>query len=184
MCFKKNQNDFQKKAVCLLQEYVSSVFPRLNQLLRNGTVSDDINLFDSLFRKNRLPQYLFRIFPKENLIKANDILTDKAYLSCTTDAGNFIGKVERPEIVCLRIHTNPEVLSINVNEILPNANDEGEYILYRDLRLKILNNGIKDYDQTMFNTFIQDIDNDNMTANELTDIYQCTNITLIEVEIL
>ena len=146
------------------------MFPRLNQLLRNGVCHNDIRIFDSLFKKNTLPQYLFRIFPQENLIIDSNIITDKAYLSCTTDAENFIGKAGCGEIVCLRIHTNPELLSINVKEILPDHNDEGEYILYRDLRLKILNNGRKNYDQTRFNMFIRDIDNDNMTANELTNI--------------
>lgn len=61
---------------------------------------------------------------------------DPAYLSCTDDVDKYLGRINSNDIACMIINVPSPFQRIVVNEMLPNFNDEGEYILPRNLRLR------------------------------------------------
>ena len=121
----------------LIRAYVESAEPKINQDLRAGIVTEDVHIFDSLFVEAEVPDSLFRLLPVENVNIQDEIICDSGYMSCTRDIDKFIDKVEGENIACLKINMHSPFRRILVKDLLPNHNDEGEFILPRNLRFRV-----------------------------------------------
>lgn len=179
MCKSNKKAIEEKQAIELLKLYVSESEPRINKQLRtNQADSHEVALFDSLFADNAHPEYVYRWLPS-CYVKNNDgILTDKAYLSCSSDPSCFIDHIFGKDLTCYMINTCEELKIINVNALLPNYNNEGEYILPRELILEVKLD--KTYRQSDFAQFLSDIQCCNIRDTEMIYIYQIESIRLIK----
>lgn len=166
----------------LIRAYVESAEPEINKFLRAGIVTEDVPLFDLLFKEADVPDILFRLLPVENVNIIDGIICDPAYMSCTNDIDKFIDKVRGENIACLKINMHSPFHRISVNEVLPNHNDEGEYILPRNLRLNVLNHYLFN-DIAGFTVFLDLVDSYE-SAETLMDIYHYNDIHLYELEIV
>lgn len=167
----------------LLQEYITSPDPRLNYELRAGENCEDAVIFDKLFSVGKVPTTLYRLISNEYMhINENNIFCDSAYLSCTDDIDKFLGRTNGEQLTCIMISTQSPMSRIDVNSIIHDQNDEGEYILPRNSRLKITKyqsfEGIQE-----FNVFI-DIVGSCESANTLSNIYHYHKIDLYTAELL
>ena len=166
----------------LIRAYVESAEPDINQNLRAGIVTEDVHLFESLFIEANVPNILFRLLPVENINITDVIICDSAYMSCTKDIDKFIDKVRGENIACLKINMHSPFRRINVNELLPDHNDEGEFILPRDLKLKVLK--FQRFNDAMgFSSFL-DLVGSFESVESLTGIYHYNEIDLYELEII
>lgn len=121
----------------LLRDYVQNAEPQINQELRFGRDCPDAVIFDKLFVNGEVPDTLYRLVPNKNICFDNDgFFLDPAYLSCTDDVDKYLGRINSNDIACMIINVPSPFQRIVVNEMLPNFNDEGEYILPRNLRLR------------------------------------------------
>ena len=166
----------------LIRAYVESAEPEINQNLRAGIITEDVHLFDSLFIEADVPIKLFRLLPIEKVNIIDGIICDSAYMSCTKDIDKFIDKVRGENIACLKINMHSPFRRICVNELLPNHNDEGEFILPRNLKLKVLNHQ-RFNDAISFSSFL-DLVGSFESVETLTDIYHYNEIDLYELEII
>lgn len=139
-----------------LMEYVTKAEPEVNKLLRKGKADVD-GLFDGLFTIGSVPNNkLYRYLPKCFVDKVEDCYCDKGYLSCSIDPSCFIFRVGNcSHLACLVISLPSETKRINVNEIFPECNDEGEFILPRGLRLHLIHT--KRYEKEEFDELLDSI---------------------------
>ena len=116
-----------------LKQYLSEAEPLVNKELRTGFSG---NTFDGLFEEGEVPEFLYRLLPNEYVeIDNQSIYCDAAYLSCTKSADYFLSHVSGGHIACLKIKLTSPINRIVVNELVADANDEGEYILPRNMKL-------------------------------------------------
>lgn len=165
----------------LIRAYVESAEPIINKDLRAGIISEDVLIFDSFFNEAEVPEILFRLLPFENVHIIDGILCDPGYLSCTHNIDKFIDKVGGEKIACMKIHMRSPFPRIFVNDILPEHNDEGEYILPRNLKL-IVSSHEQFNDAEHFASFL-DLVGSSESVETLTDIYHFKGIELYELEI-
>lgn len=182
MCWFNKKETQKEKALVLLQKYVTEVSPLINAQLRNGTAdANQVKLFDSLFARNTLPTYLYRWTSSQKDISLNTLLCDKAYLSCSVNVDDFINHVDGDDLTCYKIETNTDLETINVNALLPAANDEGEYILARSMQLKVVS--IKLFQQNEFNQFLKEVHCDIISAKEMIELYNINSIRIVTASI-
>lgn len=163
-----------------LKLYLQQAEPEVNKALRNGDESD--LTFDSLFQRGNVPPFLYRMLSIEHVAIKDDVVQDPAYLSCTTSIDNFIEHVTGSHIVCFKIQMNPPANRICVQEIEPNMNDEGEYILPRNSRIQVISS-------TTYSTNIEfeelcEQEELELSGKMLMDLYHIESITLYEMELL
>ena len=161
-----------------LQRYVSESEPIINKQLRDNNANPkEIKLMDSLFEDNSIPSVLYRWIPADCVFIENNYLCDKAYLSCAKDVDGYISHVWGDELACIKIKTDGDVKSLDVNKLLPDANEEGEYILPREITLCVI--GGKSYQPSEFQQFLQDVQCDYIRDCELKgrDIHRIRLIT-------
>lgn len=163
----------------LLRDYVQNAEPQINQELRVGKDCPNAVIFDSLFVSGEVPDTLYRLVPNSIINFDNDgIFLDPAYLSCTDDVDKFLGGISSNDIACMIINVPSPFQRIVVNEVLPDYNDEGEYILPRNLGLRKT-----DHQQyTGLNGFMNFIEKvgSSESAKTLLDIYHIERIDLYE----
>jgi len=118
-----------------LRKYLTEAEPQVNRELRNASLFT----FDGLFEDGNVPEFLYRLLPKEYVrIDENNIYCDAGYLSCTANADNFISHVFGQNIACLKIKLNSPTSRVVVKELIYDTNDEEEYILPRNLKLNCM----------------------------------------------
>lgn len=148
----------------MLDEYVHSQFPEINYKLRRGKDCPEVDVFDTLFKQQPLPPRLYRQLELHNVqVSKGDIIIDKAYLStsyCFDCYYRDCGK----NVACIIIHIeDSSVKSINVEQMCPLSNKEGEYILPRNLKLKI-RLPYKIFTQKEFEEFLEYVHSDQITS--------------------
>ncbi len=125
-------------ALELLKKYKESSRD-INNELRKGNLTLENTAIDALFSKKEVPSTLYRLIDNKHVQFEGGIFCDPAYLSCTDDVDEFIGKTGPKEhIACLKINMVSPFLCINVKEVLTDYDDEGEYILPRKTKLKLV----------------------------------------------
>lgn len=165
----------------LIKDYVESAEPTINQQLRAGTITEEIIRFDTLFVEGNMPEVLFRFLPADFVNIDNGVMCDSGYMSCTDDIDKFMGKVEGNRIACLRISTSSPYRRILIKEVLPNHNDEGEYILPRGIRMKVVaQQRFEGVDG--FTEFLEKVGSFE-SAETLSEIYHLESIDLYDMEI-
>lgn len=157
-----------------LESYLSQAEPLVNKDLRAGNKS--LLTFDGLFEEGEIPQKLYRLMPNESVVIHNQMMCDLGYLSCTTSIDNFISHTSGEHIACLKILLDSPQKRIKVNDLLPNANDEGEYILPANTRLKLINQYTYS-DNEQFKKLIEQ-EELHIGSKELTNIYRIKSVTL------
>lgn len=166
----------------LIRLYVESAEPIINRNLRDNIVTEDVHLFDLSFTEDEVPDTLYRLLPAVNVKITDGIICDPGYMSCTNDIDKFIDRVEGENIACLRINMHSPFRRILVSEILPNHNDEGEYILPRNLQLTVQSHE-RFNDAEGFASFL-DLVGSSESVETLMDIYHYSEIDLYELEIV
>lgn len=165
----------------LLRVYIESAEPSINRELREG-YSPNAALFDTLFVEGEIPDILYRLIPNENVhIIQDNTICAPAYLSCTNDVDNYIGRINSEHLACIKIATTSPMHRIIVNHFFPNHNEEGEIILPRNLRLRITNHQIFE-GVGSFAHFIEIVDSEERPET-LSQIYHYSSIHLYEVEL-
>lgn len=119
-----------------LKKYVSETNPKVNHLLRSD-MDASMYTFDSIFKEGPIPQPLYRLINNEHIHIQDGIFTDKGYFSCTSNFGSFINHVEGEHIACLQYDIPDSFERIDVCSLLPNYNDESEFILPRGLQFRV-----------------------------------------------
>lgn len=138
-----------------LEKYVSEACPEVNQNLRKGGTEIE-GLFDGLFEVGKTPEKLYRFIPNQYIeISIEGHYSDKAYLSCTKDTSYVISHFTTDNLAFLIINLPLMTKRIVVKELLPNHNDEGEYILPRGLVLLVDNESTKYETDTELRCFIE-----------------------------
>lgn len=165
----------------LIKCYVESSEPIINQQLRLGIVTEDVERFDASFIEGDVPEVLFRLLPVDCVKIIDNHICDLGYISCTDDLDKFIDKVGGDCIACLMIRIPSPHSRISVRDILPDHNDEGEFILPRNLRMRVINS--RHFDDIVGFTEFLDIVGSFETAETLSDIYCFRRIDLYEVEL-
>lgn len=125
-------------AIDQLKEYKknSSI---INNQLREGNMGSENTTIDELFSEIEVPPTLYRLIDNKRVQFESNIFCDSAYLSCTDEVDNFINKTGlKQHLACLKINMPSLFPCINVKELLTEYDDEGEYILPRNLRLKLV----------------------------------------------
>ena len=116
------------------------------------------------------------------IISEGNIITDPAYLSCTSDLDNVINHVDGTHIACLKIKIEAPLPHINVHKRLPNQNDEGEFILPRGSRLLLTGTthyqGINGIQQFLYD------ERSLLGVNALMELYHINEITTYELTYL
>ena len=131
----------------------------INNQLRDGYITTENTAIDALFSEIEVPSTLYRLIDNKHVQFESDIFCDSAYLSCTDEVDNFIHKTgPKQHLACLKINIPSPFPCINVKELLTEHDDEGEYILPRKLRLKLVEKP-KDYSGVLqFDEFLADYD--------------------------
>ena len=131
----------------------------INNQLRGGNETSENTAIDAFFSEKEVPSILFRLIDNKHVIFEDGIFCDYAYLSCTDEVDNFINKTGPIQhLACMRINMVSPFLCINVKEILTEFDDEGEYILPRGLKLRIVDKP-KDYTNvSQFDEFLEEMD--------------------------
>ena len=182
MCWHKENPKKHVMALEILRRYVTEAEPLINKQLRlNNADANEVALFDSLFSNSDIPKYMYRWLPSYYVTIIDDILTDNAYLSCSSNPGSFINHVSDKDLACYMINTCEELKTINVNALLPNHNNEGEYILPRGIKLEVTADKL--YKQSEFSHFLREIHCNDVRDTEMVDIYPIESIRLIKTEI-
>lgn len=163
-----------------LLNYVCQGSPEVNVILRTNNGDLEGKTFDGLFTIGDVPNPLYHLMNNEHVVIGEDnIMTDPAYLSCTSDVDNFIARVEGTHIACLKIQIESPSSRINVQELLPDQNDEGEFILPRGSRLLLTETthyqGINGIQQFLDN------ERSSSSARELNGIYHINEITVYKL---
>lgn len=153
----------------LLLEYVTNSAPRLNKLLRNSESSPDIEIFDSLFSRIRVQEKLYRLLPEKSFkLSDGNVYYDEAYLSTSISIDNYIDRFPNTirDIVCMEIETGGETECINIMKYLPNQNEEGEFILPRNLKLYLQDQIIYSKEKG-FKNFLEEVNCDLLRPEHL-----------------
>lgn len=129
-------------AIDKLKEYKRNS-DAINQQLREGSDNPDLYAIDDLFSEREVPPTLYRLIDNNFVKSDGDVFCDPAYLSCTDDIDNFICKVPTNHLACLIIKLDSPTSCIYVEELLPEFDGEGEYILPRSLKLQLVNDSAK-----------------------------------------
>lgn len=125
-------------AIDKLKEYKKNS-QNINQELREGNADADTCAIDELFSEIEVPSILYRLLDNQYMIFNGDIFCDPAYLSCTDDADNYICKTDPTNhLACMVINMKSPFSSINVTKKLPEFDGEGEFILPRETRLRLV----------------------------------------------
>lgn len=162
-----------------LETYVKSSAPEVNMLLRGGE-KQVIGLFDGLIKNMDNPKLLFRWLPNHFMhVIDNNWYQDKAYYSCSNRFDSFIGRVDGENLACLKIQTGESFQGVNVNELLSDYNDEGEFILPHGHTFHV--NKSTFYSDKEFDKLLLKEESDER-SNTLTDIYRIKSITVYEME--
>lgn len=131
----------------------------INNELRKGIITLENTAIDSLFSEIEVPPTLYRLIDNKRVQFESDIFCDSAYLSCTDEVDNFINKTgPKQHIACLKINMLSPFPCINVKEWLTEYDDEGEYILPRKLRLRLVEKPIVYSGVIQFDEFLADYD--------------------------
>lgn len=152
----------------------------INNLLRAGQNCCEVNILEEMMTKGRTPNVLYRALENANVRVEAGIICDWAFLSTTSDMSYLMG-FTATDLAVLVISNCADIPSIDVVEILGNQNNEHEFILPRNLPLRV--RGIQNYSQKDFTLFL--IDNnlqEDTSARELIDIKHINTITVYEVE--
>ena len=162
-----------------LQEYVIKEEPTVNKLLRSGE-EQVAGLFDGLMTTLDSPKALFRWLPNQYMyVIDNNLYQDKAYYSCSSRFDSFVGHVNSDDLACLWIKTGDTFQGINVNILLPDYNNEGEYILPRGHTFRVNNSTY--FAQNEFNKLLLKVGSDER-PNTFFDLYHIKSITLYEMD--
>lgn len=129
-------------AIDKLKEYKNNS-DTINQKLREGCENPDI--IDDLFSDRDVPPTLYRFLANQYIKFDGDIFCDPAYLSCTDNVDNFICKVPTDHLACLAIELESPTSCIYVKDLLTDYDDEGEFILPRNIKLRLIKEKSKDY---------------------------------------
>lgn len=123
-----------------LKQYIESACPgaEVNKLLRQES-KNICGLFDNLFSFGETPSRLFRLLPNSYVKLSNNRYCDKGYLSCSDDIDKVISHFSSEDLACFVIQMPSRISRIVVNEIFPEQNNEGEYILPHGLELVVRN---------------------------------------------
>ena len=138
-------------AIEKLKEYKNNSHD-INQSLREGSDNPNLNAIDVLFSEIEVPSILYRLLDNQFVKIIGDVFCDPAYLSCTDDIDYFICKTDPTNhLACMAIKMTSPSLSINVTKMLPEYDGEGEYLLPRETKLKLVEskdfNGIAEFDE-------------------------------------
>ncbi len=165
----------------LLKRYLKELEPKVNYELRNGSKSK--LTFDSLFENGKVPHVLYRMLPNDFVkIDYQGFMCDSGYLSCTTSIDNFIEHTTGEHIACLKIYLDSPRRRIVVNELVPESNDEGEYILPTNTKLQFISKSTYS-DEEQFEKLIEK-ENLMSSGQELKSIYGIKSITIYEFNIV
>ena len=166
-----------------LLNYVRQSSPEVNIILRTNNGNLEGKTFDGLFTIGDVPCPLYRIINNDYvIISEGNIITDPAYLSCTSDLDNVINHVDGTHIACLKIKIEAPLPHINVHKRLPNQNDEGEFILPRGSRLLLT--GTTHYQEINgIQQFLYD-ERSLLGVNALMELYHINEITTYELTYL
>ena len=162
-----------------LKNYVRDSAPKVNKLLRRGEVPVD-GLFDGLIKTMDKPKILFRWLPNRfmHVIDKNRY-QDKAYYSCSNSFDAFIGRVDGNNLACLKIKTGDSFQGVNVNELLHDYNDEGEFIVPHGHAFRVNQSTV--YTDNEFDKLLLK-EGSNERPNTLTDVFHIKSITVYEME--
>ena len=131
----------------------------INNQLREGNESPEFTVIDELFSEIEVPPTLYRLIDNVHIHFESGIFCDSAYLSCTDEVDNFIHKTgPKQHLACLNINMPSSFPCINVKELLTEYDDEGEFILPRNLRLKLLEHPKVYSDVRQFDEFLDKYD--------------------------
>lgn len=136
----------------VLRNYVNNS-ALINNNLREGVDIPDKEIIDSFLTYGTVPHFLYRLLPFEDVHDlGNGIISDAGYLSCSANFDDFIDSVGYTNhLACFMIENTSPINRINIRELLPEFNDEREYILPRNLVLQIIfqreYNGVADFDR-------------------------------------
>lgn len=181
MCWFNIKAENKERALEVLRHYVTEAEPIINRQLRSGIEDGEaIRLLDSLFTDNKHPKYLYRWLPSQYVTLHNNKMIDKAYLSCSKDVDYFANHVTDRDLTCCKINTSG-CKTIDVCTLLPDCNNEGEFILPRNLVLEVTADKL--YRQTEFTQFLRDIHCDFIRDTEMIDIYDIESIRVINASI-
>lgn len=139
-------------AIEILKKYKNNS-KEINNLLRNGIINSETCAMDELLSKEGVPPILYRLIDNKYAKFDGGIFCDPAYLSCTGDVDEFIGKTGPKEhIACLKIYMVFPILCINVKKMLTDYDDEGEFILHRNTKLRLVEepkvySGVSQFDE-------------------------------------
>ena len=171
MCWFYRKENKREKAMEILRSYVKQDSPIINMQLRNNKAnSEEVELLDSLFFPNALPTYLYRWLPEQYVSCEGNVLMDKAYLSCSTKMDAYLSHMIDENLAFYIIETSDELKSIDIRNVLPEANDEQEFLLPREVKLTVIADKL--YQQNDFGLFLKDIHCSDIRVNELMDHYQ------------
>ena len=169
----------QKEELEVLKTYVKDSAPKVNKLLRSEEVLVD-GLFDGLIKTMHKPKILFRWLPNQYMyVIDNNLYQDKAYYSCSSRFDAFIGRVDGSNLACLKIETGDSFQGVDVNELLPDYNDEGEFILPHGHVFRVNQSTV--YTDNEFDKLLLK-EGSNERHNTLTDVYHIKSITVYEME--
>lgn len=138
----------------VLRNYVNNS-ALINNDLREGVDIPEKEIIDSFLTYGTVPHFLYRLLPFENVhVLENDTISDAAYLSCSANFDDFIDSVGCiNHLACFRIENASPINRIIIRDLLQDFNDEGEYLLPRNLVLQIISqteyNGIADFERLL-----------------------------------
>lgn len=157
-----------------LKKYVSEANTKVNHLLRSD-MDASMYTFDSIFKEGPIPQPLYRLINNEHIHIQDGIFTDKGYFSCTSNFDSFINHVEGEHIACLQYDIPDSFERIDVCSLLPNYNDESEFILPRGRQFRV--EEIQTYSTySEIEDFLNNVGSYS-SAKEICDIYRIKTIT-------
>lgn len=125
-------------AIEILKKYKKNS-TEINNLLRSSVINSETCALDELFAENKVPSVLYRLVDN-HLVKFDGVcFCTPTYLSCTDDIDNFILRTDPTDhLACFRINMPSSFQCIHVEDLLPEYDGEGEYILPRSLKLKLV----------------------------------------------
>lgn len=161
-----------------LELYVESERPLVNIQLRNGEECNS-GLFDGLMKTLEHPKVLYRWLPNHYMyVTENNLYQDKAYYSCSNRFDSFVGHVDSEDLACLMIETGDMFQGVNVNVLLTDFNNEGEFILPHGHTFRVRNSTY--YTQNEFNKLLLKVESYER-ASTLSDLYHIKSITLYKM---
>jgi hypothetical protein len=169
-------------AIEMLKKYKNSS-TEINEQLRSGVINSETCVLDELFVENEVPPTLYRLLDNNIIEFDGDIYCDSANLSCTDDIDNFILKTDPTDhLACFRINMPSSFPCIHVEDLLPEYNGEGEYILPRNLKLKLVDTPQEYNTLLQFDEFLDE--RNSVTGSKELWAHGIRKITLYTLEIV